>query len=264
MPGAQLQEVEGDEYRGIVKIKVGPITAQYKGVARIIEAADEAARRIVLKGEGRDTRGQGNASATVTADLLVASGGEGTDVKIEHRPPGHRQGGAVRPGRDGRRVGQAARSVRRSASSRRADRTRRCRRRPRGAGQRPRHARRPEAPVTGATATTATAAPRRPPSPAPAASRSASPERPRRRPPVRPPTQSPRRSRPGPRTQATTGVRKIESRPAEPIDLMAAAGGSVAKRLVPVLAAVVCRARGRDLRRRAIRSRHPSGHGPRP
>src|SRR5579862_6339117 len=33
MPGAQLQEVEGDEYRGIVKVKVGPITAQYKGTA---------------------------------------------------------------------------------------------------------------------------------------------------------------------------------------------------------------------------------------
>ena len=80
MPGAQLQEVEGDEYRGIVKIKVGPITAQYKGAARILEA-DEAARRIVLKGEGRDTRGQGNASATVTA-LLAESGG-GTDVSID-------------------------------------------------------------------------------------------------------------------------------------------------------------------------------------
>ena len=31
LPGAQLQEVEGDEYRGVVKVKVGPITAQYKG-----------------------------------------------------------------------------------------------------------------------------------------------------------------------------------------------------------------------------------------
>ena len=80
MPGAQLQEVEGDEYRGIVKIKVGPITAQYKGVARIVEA-DEAARRIVIKGEGRDTRGQGNASATVTAVLTEADGG--TDVAID-------------------------------------------------------------------------------------------------------------------------------------------------------------------------------------
>ena len=38
LPGAQLTEVEGDEYRGTVKIKVGPITAQYKGVAKIEEA----------------------------------------------------------------------------------------------------------------------------------------------------------------------------------------------------------------------------------
>ena len=37
MPGAQLQEVEGDEYRGIVKVKVGPITAQYKGAATFVE-----------------------------------------------------------------------------------------------------------------------------------------------------------------------------------------------------------------------------------
>ena len=37
MPGAQLQEVEGDTYRGIVKVKVGPITAQYKGQAILLE-----------------------------------------------------------------------------------------------------------------------------------------------------------------------------------------------------------------------------------
>ena len=41
LPGAQLQEVEGDEYRGIVKVKVGPITAQYKGAAKL-EEVDEA------------------------------------------------------------------------------------------------------------------------------------------------------------------------------------------------------------------------------
>lgn len=80
MPGAQLQEVDGDEYRGIVKVKVGPITAQYKGAARIVEA-DEAARRIVIKAEGRDTRGQGNASANVTASLRAD--GDGTNVTID-------------------------------------------------------------------------------------------------------------------------------------------------------------------------------------
>ena len=49
LPGAQLTEVDGDEYRGTVKIKVGPITAQYKGVAKI-EEADEANRRVVEMG----------------------------------------------------------------------------------------------------------------------------------------------------------------------------------------------------------------------
>ncbi len=80
MPGAQLQEVEGDEYRGIVKVKVGPITAQYKGVARITES-DDTNHRAVIRAEGRDTRGQGNASATATA-VLQPDGG-GTRVSID-------------------------------------------------------------------------------------------------------------------------------------------------------------------------------------
>src|SRR6186713_121504 len=74
LPGAQLQEVEGDEYRGIVKVKVGPITAQYKGTATFVEK-DDANHRAVLKADGRDTRGQGNASATITATLVDDGGG---------------------------------------------------------------------------------------------------------------------------------------------------------------------------------------------
>jgi uncharacterized protein len=80
MPGAQLQEVEGDEYRGIVKVKVGPITAQYKGVARITES-DDTNHRAVIRAEGRDTRGQGNASATATA--VLQPDGDGTRVSID-------------------------------------------------------------------------------------------------------------------------------------------------------------------------------------
>jgi carbon monoxide dehydrogenase subunit G len=79
MPGAQLQEVEGDEYRGIVKVKVGPITAQYKGVAQFVEQ-DADARRAVLHAQGRDTRGQGNATATITATLTPD--GDGTKVSV--------------------------------------------------------------------------------------------------------------------------------------------------------------------------------------
>jgi carbon monoxide dehydrogenase subunit G len=80
MPGAQLQEVEGDEFRGIVKVKVGPITAQYKGKAAFTEK-DEANHRAVIRADGRDTRGQGNASATVTAVLV--RDGAGTRVTID-------------------------------------------------------------------------------------------------------------------------------------------------------------------------------------
>jgi len=80
MPGAQLQEVEGDEYRGIVKVKVGPITAQYKGTARITES-DDTHHRAVIRAEGRDTRGQGNASATATA--VLQPDGDGTRVSID-------------------------------------------------------------------------------------------------------------------------------------------------------------------------------------
>jgi uncharacterized protein len=79
MPGAQLQEIEGDDYRGIVKVKVGPITAQYKGAARFVEL-DKDAHRAVLRAEGRDTRGQGNANATITAEL--EPDGDGTNVTV--------------------------------------------------------------------------------------------------------------------------------------------------------------------------------------
>ena len=79
LPGAQLQEVDGDEYRGVVKVKVGPITAQYKGTATIVEE-DENAGRVVIKASGRDTRGQGNASATITATM--SPDGDGTNVSV--------------------------------------------------------------------------------------------------------------------------------------------------------------------------------------
>jgi carbon monoxide dehydrogenase subunit G len=79
MPGAQLQAVDGDEYHGVVKVKVGPITTQYKGVAHFSEK-DAVAHRAVLRAEGRETRGQGNAAATVSATL--EPDGDGTSVSI--------------------------------------------------------------------------------------------------------------------------------------------------------------------------------------
>ncbi|HTT89589.1 MAG TPA: SRPBCC family protein [Acidimicrobiales bacterium] len=73
MPGAELGEVNGDEYHGRVKVRVGPITAEYKGKATFLELDGEN-YRAVLRAEGRDTRGQGNASATITAHLSASDG----------------------------------------------------------------------------------------------------------------------------------------------------------------------------------------------
>jgi carbon monoxide dehydrogenase subunit G len=73
LPGAELAGSDGDSYQGLVKVKVGPITAQYRGTASFAEK-DESKHRVVLNASGRDTRGQGTASATVTA-VMVPDGG---------------------------------------------------------------------------------------------------------------------------------------------------------------------------------------------
>jgi len=80
LPGAQLTEVDGDEYRGTVKVKVGPITSQYKGKATFVEQNRDD-YRVVLRGEGRDTRGAGNANALITA-TLESLGPERTKVNV--------------------------------------------------------------------------------------------------------------------------------------------------------------------------------------
>lgn len=72
MKGAELQEIEGEMYRGVVKLKLGPIHTQFKGQAHFVER-DDAGHRAVLKAEGRDTGGKGNAEALITASLQSVS-----------------------------------------------------------------------------------------------------------------------------------------------------------------------------------------------
>ena len=79
LPGAQLTEVEGDTYRGQVKVKVGPILAQFKGQASFV-SRDDSAHTATLKGEGRDTTGKGNASAMITATLTAVDANSTTCV----------------------------------------------------------------------------------------------------------------------------------------------------------------------------------------
>ncbi|MGY1724885.1 SRPBCC family protein [Blastococcus sp. SYSU DS0533] len=89
MPGAALDSVEGDDFTGRVKVKLGPINLTYQGKASFIEK-DEAAHRAVIDARGKDQRGNGTAAATVTANLRA----EGsvtrvdvlTDLNITGRP----------------------------------------------------------------------------------------------------------------------------------------------------------------------------------
>jgi uncharacterized protein len=68
MPGAVLTGREGDAFTGKVKIKVGPVTSEYAGTATFAEK-DDAAHRAVIDAKGRDSRGAGNATAIITAQL---------------------------------------------------------------------------------------------------------------------------------------------------------------------------------------------------
>ena len=80
LPGAQLTGRDGDAFEGLVKVKVGPISSQYKGKASFTER-DDANHRLLMSASGRDTRGAGNASAEITV-ALEAVGDAATKVSV--------------------------------------------------------------------------------------------------------------------------------------------------------------------------------------
>ena len=73
MPGASLDSVDGDEIKGRIKVKVGPIAMTYAGTARFTER-DPQAHVITLEASGKETRGAGTASATVRSVLQGENG----------------------------------------------------------------------------------------------------------------------------------------------------------------------------------------------
>jgi carbon monoxide dehydrogenase subunit G len=80
LPGATIDGREGDAHTGTMTVKIGPITARYKGTVRI-EESDEEARRAVMRAQARDARGQGTASATITSTMESVD--DGTRVRVE-------------------------------------------------------------------------------------------------------------------------------------------------------------------------------------
>jgi len=81
MPGATVDEVDGDVVNGHIKVKVGPVSLTYRGTATFTKR-DADARTIELEAAGKETRGAGTASATVRASLEPDSSGGGTLVTM--------------------------------------------------------------------------------------------------------------------------------------------------------------------------------------
>src|SRR5881409_2288414 len=207
MPGAALTSVDGDDFTGTVKVKVGPIQVTYKGQARFVEK-DEAAHRVVIEASGKEARGSGTASATVTA-VLTAQGNQTraevvTDLNITGRPAQFGRGVMADVG--AKLIGQFADCLADELS---------------GGNE------------AGSTVAEPTAS-------APAAATSeAQPVETGSTAPLPPTTSATPEAAPAPPTPLPPRPTPATPRkPAEPIDLLDVAGGSVAKRLAPVAAVV--------------------------
>ena len=87
LPGAAIEGSEGDEHKGTMTIKIGPITTRYAGTVKI-EEADEAAHRAVMRAQARDSRGQGTAAATITSSMEPVEGGTRVRVETDMRVTG--------------------------------------------------------------------------------------------------------------------------------------------------------------------------------
>ncbi|OZM70106.1 carbon monoxide dehydrogenase [Amycolatopsis antarctica] len=209
MPGATLTEVDGDTFRGTVKVKLGPISLTYKGNGEFVEK-DEGARRVVIKASGKDARGGGSAAATVTLTLTgdggSTNGAVETDLNVTGKPA------------------QFGRGLISEVSGKILDSFADCLSTKLGSGSAEGEPRAPQAAAGAAAAAGQPLADTPPPRPAPRpAPAQASPEE-------APRNAAPQEDAPRKDTPREGG--------AEPIDLFDYAGGSVTKRVAPVLGVV--------------------------
>ncbi|MFY4721236.1 SRPBCC domain-containing protein [Streptomyces sp. LaBMicrA B280] len=221
MPGAQLTGVDGDVYRGKVKVKVGPVISQFQGTARFTEQ-DEASHSAVISASGKDTRGQGNASATVHARLRPDGTGTAVSVSTDLNISGKlaQFGSGMIKEISEKLFAQFVANVEEQLLHK------------------------PEA--TGPEAPTAPEAPAPAPAPAPAVDQSAAEPHATEPPATEPPAAEAHAVRPSPPPRAETAAApRPATRPQptvrenEPLDLMQYAGKSVYKRLVPVAVGAV-------------------------
>lgn len=96
VPGAQvLDQLSEDSYVVGMKVKLGPMSMQYRGQMDVV-TRDEEARRATMRGKAKETRGQGQAEASV--ELALTEEGPQThgtvhaDVRLSGRAAAMGQG----------------------------------------------------------------------------------------------------------------------------------------------------------------------------
>ncbi|WP_053202156.1 SRPBCC family protein [Jiangella muralis] len=187
MPGAQLTGRDGDVYQGKVRVKVGPVVSEYAGTATFVEK-DDAVHRAVISASGRDSRGAGNASAQIVAQLRPDGDSTVVTVDTDLRISG--------------KIAQLGRGMIKEVSTKLLGQFVECLEGKLGA-----------APAAPAAAAEPVAGPVAPPTP----------QEPK---PVAQPEPTPASSRP-------------EAAEPEPLDIMGVAGGSIARRAVPLVLVLI-------------------------
>jgi carbon monoxide dehydrogenase subunit G len=249
LPGAQLEEVEGDVYRGSVKVKVGPITAQFKGEAQFVEK-DADAHRAVLRAKGRDTGGKGNADAKITAQLASVSPSitrctVTTDLNITGKVAQFGRGALADVST--KLLGQFVDNLEATVLTQPVAAAATPKAKPKAATKAAPRATRPASPAEDA-------APAETPDPTenPNPTDKTAPKKNGNK--AVPPDSGPVEAAPTeavpPEAAAKPTIRKIEQRDVEPVDLLDAAGASIAKRIFPVVVVIVVVLLWRGRRRR--------------
>jgi carbon monoxide dehydrogenase subunit G len=251
MPGAALETVDGDDFTGLVKVKLGPISLTYKGKASFVEK-DEAAHRASIDAQGKDSRGNGTAAAKVTATLTSLGAASTrvdviTDLNITGKPAQFGRGVMVDVGN--KLIGQFADTLAAKLTAGEggaASATAAAAGAPAKTAPAPAKTT-PAAAANGSSSTATTAAPSAPAkttAPAKAAPAKAAPANAAAAEsaavtipdaPAAPEVDLPAAASDEPAAPVTpSGPRTIAAREVEPIDLMASAGPALAKRLVPL------------------------------
>src|SRR5262245_6139224 len=81
LPGAAVTEKADDQtYKGTITVKVGPVSARYRGSARF-DTLDPAAGVAEVTASGQDTSGRGGADMKMSSRVTARGPGE-TDVSV--------------------------------------------------------------------------------------------------------------------------------------------------------------------------------------